>query len=57
MEDGYQISFLKDDYGEQISIYKGCDAKSKFGFLKGELSNDLVEEFETDCELTFVEVE
>lgn len=52
-----KISFLKDDFGEQISIYKGFDAKSKFGFLKEELSNGLVEEFETDCELAFVHVE
>lgn len=56
MEDGFQISFLKDDFGEQLTIYKGYETESKFSYLKRELSTGLVSEFVADCELSFVDV-
>ncbi len=56
LEEGVQISFLKDDFGEQLTIYKGYEAESKFSYLKMELSTGLVSEFVVDCELSFVDV-
>ena len=56
LKDGYEFAFEKDDFGENISIYRGYNLKEKFENIPNELASSFIKDFDATCSLEFVEV-
>lgn len=54
LEDDYQFSFEKDDYGENISIERGYNLTDKFLRIKDELLENFDKELNPKVELEFI---
>ena len=53
LDDGYEYSFEKDDFGENISIERGYNLSDKFTRLKDELLDSYDSDLNPQIELYF----
>lgn len=51
--DGYQFAFEKDDFGENISIYRGYNLEEKFRNIPIEFTENIIESYNGECLLEF----
>jgi hypothetical protein len=56
LDDDYEYSFEKDDYGENISIERGYNLSNKFKSLKDELLDSFESELNPQVELYFTTI-
>lgn len=56
LEDDYQLAFEKDDFGEQISIYRGYNLKDKFKYIPSNFIENINENYNANCELEFIDL-
>lgn len=56
LDNDYQLAFEKDDFGENISIYKGYNLEDKFADIPNMIKNLYSEQVFVDCKLEFVEI-
>lgn len=53
LEDDYQLAFEKDDFGENISIYRGYNLEEKFKNIPNEFKESIIETYNAECILEF----
>lgn len=56
LSNNYQIAFEKDDFGENISIYRGYDLKEKFKGIPQDIISTIIDEYEATCEIDYVSI-
>lgn len=56
LDNDYQLAFEKDDFGENISIYKGYKLEDKFADIPNMIKNLYSDQVFVDCKLEFVEI-
>ncbi len=56
LEDEYQLAFEKDDFGEQISIYRGYNLKDRFKNIPNDFIEGIDKNYNVECELEFIDL-
>ena len=56
LEDDYQLAFEKDDFGEQISIYRGYNLEEKFKYIPKNFIQTIDENYNAKCEIEFTDL-
>ena len=57
LEDDYQIAFEKDDFGENITIYRGYNLQDKFKSIPNDITSTIIDEYEATCYLEYTSIE
>ena len=57
LEDDYQIAFEKDDFGENITIYRGYNLQDKFKSIPNDITSTIIDEYEATCYLEYTPIE
>ena len=57
LDDGYQIAFEKDDFGENITIYRGYNLQDKFKNIPNDITSTIIDEYEATCYLEYTPIE
>ena len=57
LEDDYQIAFEKDDFGENITIYRGYNLQDKFKNIPNDITSTIIDEYEATCYLEYTSIE
>ena len=57
LEDDYQIAFEKDDFGENITIYRGYNLQDKLKNTPNDITSTIIDEYEATCYLEYTSIE
>ena len=56
LQDDYQIAFEKDDFGENITIYRGYNLQDKFKSIPNDITSTIINEYNASCDIEFLKI-
>ncbi len=56
LQDDYQIAFEKDDFGENITIYRGYNLQEKFKNIPNDITSTIIDDYSASCDIELLSI-